>query len=250
MAEQVWRPSVRPVQCESTTHSTHAPARVALEPEQYGVGCRQSVSRKHPLAHTPGVIGSAELQASAAGQPLCPSPGQHPSRQRWLDGSQMRPESEAPQSLSTAHPQRRVPSASAMHAVPSRLIAQSADAEPGTQATQRFDSGSHVGVDPVHADMLAVVHCTQRPASRPIVAHAGVGATQSVGFDGEHGRHMRVDVSQMGVAPAQSALLVQPTQVLVARSHTPERQSRLAPVRGVPARASAPGCHAGRRRRA
>ncbi len=139
----------------------------------------------------------------------------------------MRPESDAPQSRSTAQPQRRVPSASATHAVPSRLIAQSAEVAPGTHATQRFESGSHTGVAPVHAVMLAVVHCTQRPASRPIVAQAGVGAEQSLGDDERHGRHMRRAVSQMGIAPAQSALLVQPTQVLVARSQTPERQSRL-----------------------
>lgn len=137
----------------------------------------------------------------------------------------MRPESVAPQSRSSAQPQRREPSASATQAVPSGFITQAGDIEPTTQPTQVFNTVSHTGVAPVQAIALAAVHCTQRPALRPEAAHAGVAPEQSLAIVAEHGRHMRRATSQMGVAPAQSALLVQPTQVLLAVSHTLERQS-------------------------
>jgi hypothetical protein len=79
----------------------------------------------------------------------------------------------------------------------------------------------------VHAEVLALVHWTQRPASRPEVAQAGVGARQSAARAGSHGRHIRVARSQTGAAPPQSASLAQPTQRLVVGSHTPVRQSLL-----------------------
>ena len=163
-----------------------------------------------------------------AGQPLCASPGQQPSTQRRAVGSQMRPESLAPQSRSTVHPQRFTPSAPATQAVPSALIAHAAAIEPTTHGTQRLVVASHAGVAPVQADVLASVHCTQRPALRPSVAHAGVAPEQSVAELARHGRHTRRAVSHTGIAPAQSALLVQPTHEFVAVSHTPERQSALA----------------------
>lgn len=137
----------------------------------------------------------------------------------------MRPESTAPQSPSLAQPQRSAPEGSRTQAVPSRLMAQAADAEPGAQATQRLLSASHAGVVPMHAAVLAAVHCTQRPVSRPAVAHAGVGAWQSIAV--AQGRQVRVVVSHTGAAPEQSASLAQPTQRLVPPSQTPVRQSAL-----------------------
>ena len=137
----------------------------------------------------------------------------------------MRPESVAPQSASRSQPQRRAPLASITQAVPSMLIAHTAAPAPGTHATQRLAAVSQTGVAPEHC--ASEVHPTQRPASRPAVAHTGVAPLQSEGVAGEHGRHIRAPVSQMGVPPAQSALVAQPTQRLVPRSHTPLVQLRL-----------------------
>ena len=138
-----------------------------------------------------------ELHASPAAHPLCPSPGQQPARHRNVVGSQIRPESVAPQSASRAHPQR---------------------IDPSGAVTQ-------VGASPLQPAGSAVVHSTQRPTSPPLVAHAGVGAWQSPGVVAEHRRHVRDAGSQIGVDPAQSALLVQPTQRLLATSQTVPWQS-------------------------
>jgi hypothetical protein len=66
---------------------------------------------------------------------------------------------------------------------------------------------SHAGLLPVHADLLPLVHCTHWPANEPWLSHAGVAPEQSLAA---HARHALVPVSQIGVPPLQSALVVQP----------------------------------------
>jgi hypothetical protein len=80
------------------------------------------------------------------------------------------------------------------------------------QPTQRFCVVSQMGVDPVQAPAEIPVHCTHRPAFVPVTAHAGVAPEQSVRLVVLHARHWRVTVSQIGVVPAQSALVAQPPQ--------------------------------------
>jgi hypothetical protein len=54
--------------------------------------------------------------------------------------------------------------------------------------------------------LVPALHCTHRPMLVPDVAQNAVGALQSV--LAEQARHLRVVVSQMGVVPAHSALVV------------------------------------------
>ncbi len=88
------------------------------------------------------------------------------------------------------------------------------------QATHRLVALLHTGVGDRQSAMLAEVHRTQRPALVPVVAHAGVAPVQSVATVVLQGRHDRVAVSQTGLAPEQSALVLHPTQRLVAMLHT------------------------------
>jgi hypothetical protein len=63
-------------------------------------------------------------------------------------------------------------------------------------------------------------HCTQRPVLVPVVAQNPVGALQSA--LAEHGRQVCEVASQMGVGPAQSALVAHASwQEWNAKRHTP-----------------------------
>jgi hypothetical protein len=66
-----------------------------------------------------------------------------------------------------------------------------------------------------HPARIDAVHCTQRPALAPLVAHTGRSPAQSPAVQA---RHMRVAGSQKGVAPAQSALVAHCTQRLLVAS--------------------------------
>ena len=73
---------------------------------------------------------------------------------------------------------------------------------------------SHVGSEPMHCDELVAEHWVHSPLRGPLVWHAGVGTAQSL--SAEHGPHVWVVPSQMGVVPEQLALLVHCTHWFVA----------------------------------
>ena len=86
---------------------------------------------------------------------------------------------------------------------------------PVRHPTHWFVASSQRGVSIGHPARIDAVHCTQRPALAPLVAHTGRSPAQSPAVQA---RHMRVAGSQKGVAPAQSALVAHCTQRLLVAS--------------------------------
>ena len=104
---QVWaaeQTGVGAPQSASSPHSTQAPAS-SSQTGVAGAACSHCTSPTQNGPQTPTRSGSADEQKRSAGQPLRPGAGEQPSTQRPGAGSQIRPESIPPQSVSCAQPQ-------------------------------------------------------------------------------------------------------------------------------------------------
>jgi hypothetical protein len=220
------RPSLRPAQSVSATHSTHAlvPPSPRLTPAsraprqrgRAGVTDAQSGSKLHVLVQVPTRAGSFEVQKRPAGQRLRIASGEQPSTQRRVPGSQTRPDVFVPQSASVAQPQKAAIIASGCtQARPAGFIAHAVASPPapGTHSTQT-SLGAHTGVAPTQAAAFAMVHCTQAPEAE----HAGVVPPHSA--SPMQPRHVCEVASQRGVVARQSAAVTQPTHAPAAVSHT------------------------------
>jgi hypothetical protein len=80
-----------------------------------------------------------------------------------------------------------------------------------TQPTQVFEIGSHVGVAPEQKELA--VQGTHWPCFMPLLAHAGPAALDAHSEFVVQGWQVWVATWQIGVMPAQSALVSQPTQL-------------------------------------
>ena len=135
-----------------------------------------------------------------------------------------------PASAHTVVPGMAAHSASAVHAVqvlPAPQMGVMPLQSPfETQATQTFATVSHSGAPPAHADVSPASHCTHAPLLAPASAQTSAPAVvHSVSL--AHARQT-LPAPQTGVVPEQSPSPRQPTQTLVATSH-----SGVAPVQAV-----------------
>ncbi len=167
-------------QSPSARHCTQwfAPSTISQRP----VGAEQSASLPHPAEEaqwpSPAVT---PTQVSPLGQPLRPGP--QPGMQNPPGPLQTRPEAAPPQAASVEQPHRPV-------------------------ATM------HSGRSPPHRLALLAEHSVQAPASVPACWQAGrAGSGQFGGPSPEQATQLCVMAEQMGVAPPQSALARQPTQL-------------------------------------
>ncbi len=176
-------------------HGIHA----CVAAEQNGVGTEQSVLVRQPT-HTPPAATShtGRVPGQAAVLPVVHSP-QAPLA--WHTGVA------PPQSVLPAQPTQVLLPAAHTGVVPAQSL-------PVKQPTQRSLAVSQSAFGAAHAPMLPAVHSWQAPLG----THTGVADAQSAAP--AQARQVRVPLSQVGLSPAQSLPVRQPTHTTLTVSHS------------------------------